>query len=312
MCDAIRFGPPTINAPDLQNPAKALLVAFENNGAAESTGHILGSLGLGKTGLLLVGVLAALSTALAATDMEPALVGQGESSFYAGVARRDNDALARPLFRQAADVFAELRLGGADSPELHRNEGNALLLSGDLPRAILAYHRGLRLNPDDAELRQALNYARSRVEFPTTEDRSALAARAESLHWAKYALRRWGLWFIAGLAAAGWMATVRWRVTREGAWGWAGGAILALAVVVIAGRIEEFRIRQKESSAAFAVVRRSSMLRKGDGPSFAPRRDDPLPAGSELTIRQERGNWLQVELSDGSLGWLPREMVAME
>ena len=312
-CDAARFGPPADSGTDLCDSATSLLVAFESSADnSDAAAHHVGSKGLTKAGLLVGLVLSTLSSAFAATASDQEILTQAETVFYAGVAHRDNDAKARPLFRKAAELFAELRRLGSASPELHRNEGTARLFSGDLPGAILAYHRGLRLNPDDRPLQQALAYARSRVEFPSAEDRATLSPREEPPHRLKYALRQWGVWLIAGLSAGGWAAVVRWRVTREATWAWVGGVLIALAIVLIAGRAEEFRIRQVEASIPFAVVRQAEVLRKGDGPSFAPRRDNPLPAGVELTIRLQRGDWLQVELVDGSLGWLSRDAVVRD
>lgn len=304
-CDAVRFGPPSMSAPELPESAKSLLVAFESIAVGESTGAGFRPQVMVKASVLIVAFLCGFSIVFAATANEQGIAEEAETAFYAGVAQRENDARARPLFHQAAERFAELRRLGTDSPGVHRSEGNARLLSGDLPRSILAYHRGLRLDPDDAQLRQALAYARSRIEFATPEDRAALSPREESLHLLRLGLRRWGFWVIAALSATGWIAVVRWRITREGSWAGAGGAVLALAILVISARVEEFCVRQTESHKSFAVVQRTSILRKGDGPSFAPRRDAPLPAGVELIIRQERGDWLQVELADGTLGWLP-------
>ena len=201
---------------------------------------------------------------------------------------------------------------GADTAQLHLDEGNARALSGDRPGAILAYDRGLHLSPDDHALKEAIEYARSRVEYATPEDRQALSPHEESLHWLRFTLRQWGIWLMAGASAACWLALTRWRVTRERSWAWAAGVLLAIALAAFAGREAEFQLRQEDSRNPLGVVRQPALLRKGDGPSFALRRDNPLLAGVEVTIRQDRGDWLQVELADGSLGWLPRAAVEME
>jgi hypothetical protein len=314
QCDAARFGPLDRAKLDMCRLAEACIVAVEAEIAShDGRSRTVNPLSSSTVGLLFCLTLGVTTSVLASeyvseeNDLDVAAF-----FFQKGVAERDNDLQARTDFRFSARMYAKLRQRGIDSVELHLNEGNARLLSGDLPGAIVAFHRGLRLDPDDVQLRQALAYARSRVEFATPEDRAALSPREESLHWAKYPLRRWGIWLIAVLSAAGWIAIVRWRVTREAMWVWAGATVLLLAVLIIAARVEEFRVRHAEARVPFAVVRQANMLRKGDGPSFALRRDTPLPAGVEVTIRQERGDWLQVELADGSLGWLPREVVERE
>src|SRR5262245_30775323 len=52
------------------------------------------------------------------------------------------------------------------NPDLHLNEGNAQVLAGQLPDAILAYQRGMRLAPSDSRLRDNLTYVRQRIAYP--------------------------------------------------------------------------------------------------------------------------------------------------
>ncbi|HEV3145351.1 MAG TPA: hypothetical protein VGZ47_15775 [Gemmataceae bacterium] len=313
QCDALRFGPPLAARFEIPRMAENCIVAMEE-GIARGEAHSRGSNQLWSPAIGIFACLAlgVASSAFAAAEYvsEESDLEEGVYFFHDGVANRGNDVKARASFRLSAISFTKLRQRGSDSPGLHLNEGNARLLSGDPAGAILAYHRGLRLKPDDPQLRQALEYARSHVEFSAPEDRLALAPHEESLHWPKYVLRKWGIWLTAVFSLCGWLALMRWRITRERTWAALSALALLLAVLAIAGRVEEFRIRALDSKVPFGAVRQSVILRKGDGPSFAPRRENPLPAGTELTIRQERGAWLQVQLADGSLGWLPRDFVA--
>ena len=48
------------------------------------------------------------------------------------------------------------------------------------------------------------------------------------------------------------------------------------------------------------------MPRKGDGLAFPPRYGAPLNRGVEARLLFERGDWLQIELSGGEVGWVPR------
>jgi hypothetical protein len=50
-------------------------------------------------------------------------------------------------------------------------------------------------------------------------------------------------------------------------------------------------------------------LRTGNGFSYPPRLDGPLPAGLEAKVLHQRGGWLQLELSNGAVGWLPANAV---
>src|SRR5439155_1704350 len=57
------------------------------------------------------------------------------------------------------------RRRGAHNPILYRNLGHAHLLAGELPEAILAYRRGLRLDPANGDLQNGLAAAHSQVLY---------------------------------------------------------------------------------------------------------------------------------------------------
>jgi len=231
------------------------------------------------------------------------------AEFANGVAERENDLKARQHFKQAATIYSNLQTNWWQSSEdLSLNEGNSWLLAGDIPRAILAYRRGLNLDLDRAELRQGLAYARSRVDF-AGDDRARLTPRPESFGWLRGPLRRFGLFALAATSAIGWFSLTRWRMTRSRSALFVAVGFLALAVALAAGRLLDAEARRQAAHEPFAITVREVVLRQGDGPSFAPRRDSPLPAGVEMTVRIDRGHWVQVELADGTLGWLPTDSI---
>src|SRR5262249_53455448 len=98
---------------------------------------------------LLLSVSLAATAAGDATVAGADLLDRAEAAFRAGVSARQNSGETRRCFREAASHYETLRQRGADNADLEGNLGNAYLLAGDLARAILAYRRGLRLNPGD-------------------------------------------------------------------------------------------------------------------------------------------------------------------
>jgi hypothetical protein len=111
-------------------------------------------------------LLAASEPAVPAGLPDAALAGRGEEAFRQGVSLRDAGDKARPHFRAAAAYFEELWRRGVRNPELARDLGNAYLLADDLPHAVLAYRRGLLLDPGDRALREGLAQARELVVYP--------------------------------------------------------------------------------------------------------------------------------------------------
>src|SRR5204863_7868 len=113
--------------------------------------------------------------------------------------------------------FEELHRRGAENAELYRNLGHASLLADDLPRAVLAYRRGLRLAPADGELQAGLEEARKRVVFATDTG----FGRPPDDRRPPWLPRLGSDWFFAGAAAcyvAACVLLTRWLMTRGRRW----------------------------------------------------------------------------------------------
>lgn len=242
----------------------------------------------------------------AAAPPEQAILGQAETAFRQGVnqARDDPDA-ARRAFAAAAACYEELRQHGLANPRLLGNQGNACLLAGDLPHAVLAYRRGLRLAPRDPDLRRGLAHAEDLVYSPT----SNLARPPEDSWpgWLPHPGAGACLALFAILYGGGWLVLTRWWMTRR-----AGGGSLAagcfLAALLPAGLWldEQAQVRDRRDHPLVIVARQDVWLRRGNGADFPLRLDTPLPAGAQARWLFGRGNWVQIQLPGGEVGWVPR------
>src|SRR5439155_27372853 len=79
---------------------------------------------------------------------------------------------------------------------------------------------------------------------------------------------------------------------------------LSLAVSVHAGR--DASLHPVVVIAEDGVADDGVQLRKGNGFSYPPRHETRLYRGAEARLRHGRGDWLQVELASGEVGWIPR------
>jgi hypothetical protein len=231
------------------------------------------------------------------------LAGQAEAAFREGVGLRDDAAAARPHFRQAAGCYDELRRRGVGGAALYRNLAHAWLLAGDLPRAILTYRQGLRLWPSDRGLRSDLTAARELVTAPSL---GRAPAEARPPWWS-----RLGAGPLTALAALsyllGCLCLTRWWMTRRGRLLTAG--LMALAMAGGLGTfaaVEAHDITEAEAHPLLVITEDGVLLRRGDGLRFPRRYETPANRGVEARLLFERGDWLQVELSGGEIGWFPR------
>lgn len=236
------------------------------------------------------------------------LLARAEAAFQEGVRHvaetPTKPAEARNCFARAADLYERLRQTGADNAALERNLGNASLLAGNLPRAILAYRRGLRLAPDDHELQRNLAFAREQVVLPPPGNwgQPPIEHRPP---W----LPRMPVWTPAlafSLYALAWLLLIRWWMVRRNAWRKAGGAALALSAFLGAGLTwEKWRDDWENRYPLVVIADDGVLLRKGNGLAYPPRSEIPLNRGVEARLRFERGSWLQIELAGGEIGWVP-------
>jgi hypothetical protein len=239
---------------------------------------------------------------------------QAEDAFAEGVRLRDEPEQARPLFRRSADLFEELRRRGAANPALFRDQGNACLLADDLPGAILAYRRGLRLAPNDHALQQLLAAAREQVVYAQPRDPFAHPPAPSRPPWLPRLPMVPGLLLGCAVYAFAWLSLTRWWMLRRGPWLSLGlGALAVTAFVVLALAAEEVQERDRDARPLVVIAENGVLLRKGNGETYPRRHESPVNRGVEARLLFEQGNgWVQIELAGGETGWVPRAYVLID
>jgi len=252
-----------------------------------------------------VGVMLLLVAGSTAAD----LLARAEAAFRAAVESRDDHTKAEPHLRAAIRDLEALQARGVRNPRLSLQLGNARLLADDLGGAILAYHEGLALSPGDRDLRAALDFARSRVAYPAgtfarppTDDLPPWLPRPGPVTLLLVAF---------GAFALGCVGLTRSRMLASGRWLTVGVGALLIALAGLTLLVMQQRAAALERPLV-VVAADDVLLRRGDGLSFPPRYATPLPRGTEARLRRERGDWLQIELSGGEIGWVPRELTRVE
>jgi hypothetical protein len=260
---------------------------------------------------LLSGLLLAAGSVPIETPTELALLDQAEAAFREGV--QAQGPASKEAFRRAAQRYEELHDCGIRSAALYRNQGNAFLLAGDLPGAILAYRRGLRLAPNDGELQANLAYARDQVVQGLTDSHGRPPVEQRPPWLPRLASKR-ALGLALGLYALSWLAVTRWFMTRR-AWLLAlAGCALGAAALLAGGMAIETSAARREAEHPLVVIAREGgmKLRKGNGQSYPPY-DYALRPGVEARLRfDDQRGWLQIELVGGEVGWVRRADVLVD
>jgi tetratricopeptide (TPR) repeat protein len=215
---------------------------------------------------------------------------------------------AQGYYWQAIAGYEQLITAGIHNAKLYYNLGNAYFRVHDLGHAILAYRRGLRLEPGNRRLQANLSYARSRRtdQIEATAQRTLLP---QMFFWQDELSvpAQWTLALVGYGVLWGCALTYRyWRRTPL-LWGMAGAAFGCLLFAASAWLIAY----QHTSTHAGVLVIDDVAVRKGNGESYTLQLPQPLHAGTEFIVLEERGSWLSIQLDNGTSGWIRRDSASL-
>ncbi|MBW8034897.1 MAG: tetratricopeptide repeat protein [Planctomycetes bacterium] len=193
--------------------------------------------------------------------------------------------------------------GGIKNAKLYYNVGNAYLLKGDVGRAIVNYRRSERLDGSNREVKKNLAFARSRrldaVELG--ERRRVL----KTLFFWHYDFSMRGR-FAAVCFSFGGLMAVFTMMLWFGRKTWFNVFAVVFAVVFLCFGFSVGVENYVGSHQVCGVVVASEVVsRQGDGMNYPASFKDPLHSGTEFEVIRQQSGWLNIELSDGSEGWVP-------
>jgi tetratricopeptide (TPR) repeat protein len=185
---------------------------------------------------------------------------------------------------------------------VHYNLGNAQFKAGKIGRAILNYRRARYLDPRDPDIAANLNFARS---YRVDKMLAAPSPLAQMLDAAFHRLSQRGaavlapvFFMLAALFLALWIVR-RWAVLAIAASLFASVALFGLVTQQVwAGEAAE--------RPAVIVVPEVNAL---SGPSEEFKQILLVHDGTEVRIREARGDYLLVQVPGGGGGWVPKAAV---
>ncbi|MDJ0937504.1 MAG: hypothetical protein QNI93_19135 [Kiloniellales bacterium] len=202
----------------------------------------------------------------------------------------------------SAGLFEHAATQGARSADLYTNLGNAALQAERLGPAILAYQRALALDPNHARARQNLRHTRTLL--PTWVPRPEPEGALQSFFFWRPLLNRAEQAAVAAfsflLAALLFAIAIRWRspLARN---------LATLPLLAWLGLLTSVAIEARAGGATQAVlIADETIARAADSPNSPVRFAEPLPGGTEVTIRESRERWVHIVLANGRDAWVTR------
>lgn len=194
--------------------------------------------------------------------------------------------------------------GGVKNSKLYYNVANAYLLKGDVGRAIVNYRRSEKLDGSNRDVKKNLAFARSRRidEVEVSGQRRVL----KTLFFWHYDFSIRSRFAVGCVSFAGLMlllTAMLWFGRKS--WFNVVGVIFAVFFLCfVLSVVAESYVGSRQISGV--IVASEVVARQGDGMNYPASFKDPLHSGTEFEVIRQQSGWLNIELSDGSEGWVPK------
>ena len=246
-------------------------------------------------------LLLTVSTPGAAKSEGTAALEAATTEYGRALELTDRDQRLEAFQRAERQFRSVIENGTPDNADLWTNLGNAALGAEQLGDAIHAYRTALRLDPDHPRAQGNLNHARRLLPgwVPRPNEGGALDT---FLFWHKRlspAERRASMAFLFLLASA----MIAAGIAQRRAW------LRNLAALPLIAWGVLLATSPPATTSEGVVVVDDTVGRVADSRNAPAKFAEPLPAGTELVIREERDGWRRVRLSDSREAWLPSASV---
>ncbi len=238
------------------------------------------------------------------------LLNEANTTFQQANAAADRPETARQLYEKAVLLYERIiDQGQVENAGLYYNLANAYLLKEDIGRAILNYRRAAKLDGADVNIQKNLAFARSRRV--DTVEVGAQKRVLETLFFWHYDLSLKTKVLLACLSFAVLCIGLTLMV-------WLGRRPVVAAVAILSGVLllcflaSTIVETSRQANTRYGVITAGEVVaRQGDGPNYPPSFKDPLHAGTEFQLIEQRPGWLHIILSNGSEAWVPDDTAGL-
>ena len=218
------------------------------------------------------------------------------------------EAYAKEDYTQAIELYESVLKSYGESAMVYYNLGNAYYKADKVAPAILNYERALLLNPGDSDTRFNLQVARQKTvdkiepigEFFLTRWIGTVEDVYSADGWAKWGVASFVL-FIGCLVLFFFSKWIRLKKI-----GFFAG-ICFLLISLVANLFADSQ-QDKLLHRADAIVFASTVTVKSS-PDASGTDLFILHEGTKVTIKSTLGEWSEIQLEDGNVGWMPSKEI---
>ena len=212
-------------------------------------------------------------------------------------------AYAARKYDIAIDIYEYLLEKYGVSANVYYNLGNAYFKNEKMAQAILNYERSMKLNPGDADTKHNLELCKTKIVDQITPLGKFIFARWYQSLYQSFSSNWWSIFgivsaFIFSICLACYfLGRKRW-IKKTCFFVGVLAMIFAIFGIIFANKSYQ-KVQQSDEAILFSlsVTAKSSPDQSGND-LFV------LHEGVKVVIKSQLGDWCEVELEDGNVGWL--------
>lgn len=226
----------------------------------------------------------------------------------ADAVKQANFLYSKGNYTDAAKLYEKVLTSQGVSPELYFNLGNAYYKSNELGHSILNYERALRLAPTFDDARYNLEIAQMKVVDNVSLNQAFFIGRWIDGFIKMFNSNQW-IWislvlFLICLISAFLFIFGPTRQLRKIAF-YIGAIILFISLLafIFSGIRKDQMLNHREAIVMTGVVNVKGSPDKSGTELFQ------LHEGTKVTIKSTLGNWTEIKLGNGNIGWVEQENI---
>jgi len=209
-------------------------------------------------------------------------------------------------YEKALELWTGIYKTGYRSAELEYNIGNVYFKMHNIPGSILFYERALLHKPGDEDINYNLQIARTQVvdrfeEIPELFFISWYNLLSLSLSTNTWAWISMTAFIFCLIFLSIYFYTSKYKLKVLGFW-----LALLLLIISLSSLALTFRNKTLVYDRQKAVIF-SPVVSGKSSPDESGTDLFVLHEGTKVTVEDEVGEWLEIRLSDGNIGWVPAE-----
>jgi tetratricopeptide (TPR) repeat protein len=217
-----------------------------------------------------------------------------------------NQEYAEELYTNAIEDYHLILQFGYESPELYFNLGNAYYKTDDIPSAILYYEKAKKLKPNDEDILFNLNVANTRI----VDKIEPVPELFLKIWWRSiyniFSADIWAIISVAGfviviILLAFYLLSKNIAVRKIAFFTGLVLLFITMFTFLISYQKYNLLIYQKEAIVFTPTITVKSSPNQNSVDLFV------IHEGSKVEILEKLGNWVEIKIASGSVGWLPSE-----